>query len=305
MPQMRGMGIDMINTKELEKIRKAGGKKRRGHWIYIVAYAVLAVILLMAFFPGLFTGYDPISQDMTALLQPPSLQHYFGTDNFGRDVFSRVVYSARLDLEIGFFAMLVPAVIGTTLGIIAGYYGGKVDAVIMRILDIFIAFPTMVLAIAIVAILGSGVRNLFIAIWLVGWREYTRLVRSDVLVIRNSEYVEAAKTLGYSNIRIMFRHILPNVAGTVLVYAVSDIMMCMLMGASMSFLGLGVPTPVPEWGAILSEGRNYMMTAWWMVAFPGIFLAITGVSISLTGQSLQERITRRKGVRMVPKRRQL
>ena len=223
---------------------------------------------------------------MTALLQPPSAAHYFGTDNFGRDVFARVVYGARLDLEIGFFAMLIPAVFGTAVGIAAGYFGGKVDAVIMRILDVFIAFPMMVLAIAIVAILGSGVKNLFLAIWLVGWREYTRLVRSDVLVIRSSEYVEAAKSLGYSDLRIMFRHIFPNVASTVLVYAVSDIMMCMLMGASMSFLGLGVPTPTPEWGAIISEGKNYMMTAWWIVTFPGIMLALTGISISVAGQKL-------------------
>lgn len=250
------------------------------------ACAVLMIVFLMAVVPQLFTSYDPLEQDMTALLQAPSAAHLFGTDNFGRDVFSRVVYGARLDLEIGFFAMLVPAVFGTAVGITAGYFGGKVDAVIMRILDVFVAFPTMVLAIAIVAILGSGVRNLFLAIWLVGWREYTRLVRSDVLVIRSSEYVEAAKSLGYSDLRIMFRHIFPNVARTVLVYAVSDIMMCMLMGASMSFLGLGVPTPTPEWGAIISEGKNYMMTAWWIVAFPGIMLAVTGISISAVGRRL-------------------
>lgn len=261
-------------------------RKHSGSPFRFAAYAVLILVLLMAAVPWLFTGYDPLTQDMTALLQPPSAAHYFGTDNFGRDVFARVVYGARLDLEIGFFAMLIPAVFGTAVGIAAGYFGGKVDAVIMRILDVFIAFPTMVLAIAIVAILGSGVKNLFLAIWLVGWREYTRLVRSDVLVIRSSEYVEAAKSLGYSDLRIMFRHIFPNVASTVLVYAVSDIMMCMLMGASMSFLGLGVPTPTPEWGAIISEGKNYMMTAWWIVTFPGIMLALTGISISVAGQKL-------------------
>lgn len=264
-------------------------KKKKQNVFFYMACAVLAVVLLMAVFPGLFTRYDPVQQDMTALLQPPSAAHLFGTDNFGRDVFARVVYSARLDLEIGFFAMLIPAVFGTMIGIIAGYYGGKVDAVIMRILDVFVAFPTMVLAIAIVAILGSGVRNLFLAIWLVGWREYTRLVRSDVLVLRSSEYIEAARALGYSDARIMFRHILPNIASTVLVYAVSDIMMCMLMGASMSFLGLGVPTPTPEWGAIISEGKNYMMSAWWIVTFPGIMLAFTGVSISVAGQALSHR----------------
>lgn len=273
-----------MESKLMEKNMKR--RKHSGSPFRFAAYAVLILVLLMAAVPQLFTGYDPLTQDMTALLQPPSAAHYFGTDNFGRDVFARVVYGARLDLEIGFFAMLIPAVFGTAVGIAAGYFGGKVDAVIMRILDVFIAFPTMVLAIAIVAILGSGVKNLFLAIWLVGWREYTRLVRSDVLVIRSSEYVEAAKSLGCSDLRIMFRHIFPNVASTVLVYAVSDIMMCMLMGASMSFLGLGVPTPTPEWGAIISEGKNYMMTAWWIVTFPGIMLALTGISISVAGQKL-------------------
>ena len=273
-----------MESKLMEKNMKR--RKNSGSPFRFAAYAVLILVLLMAVVPQLFTGYDPLTQDMTALLQPPSAAHFFGTDNFGRDVFARVVYGARLDLEIGFFAMLIPAVFGTAVGIAAGYFGGKVDVVIMRILDVFIAFPTMVLAIAIVAILGSGVKNLFLAIWLVGWREYTRLVRSDVLVIRSSEYVEAAKSLGYSDLRIMFRHIFPNVASTVLVYAVSDIMMCMLMGASMSFLGLGVPTPTPEWGAIISEGKNYMMTAWWIVTFPGIMLALTGISISVAGQKL-------------------
>ena len=273
-----------MESKLMEKNMKR--RKNSGSPFRFAAYAVLILVLLMAVVPQLFTGYDPLTQDMTALLQPPSAAHFFGTDNFGRDVFARVVYGARLDLEIGFFAMLIPAVFGTAVGIAAGYFGGKVDAVIMRILDVFITFPTMVLAIAIVAILGSGVKNLFLAIWLVGWREYTRLVRSDVLVIRSSEYVEAAKSLGYSDLRIMFRHIFPNVASTVLVYAVSDIMMCMLMGASMSFLGLGVPTPTPEWGAIISEGKNYMMTAWWIVTFPGIMLALTGISISVAGQKL-------------------
>lgn len=176
------------------------------------------------------------------------------------------------------------------IGLFSGYFGGKIDALIMRILDIFTAFPLMVLVIAIVAILGSGVKNLFIAIWLVGWREYAKLVRSEVLVVKNSEYVSAAKTLGYSNRRVIFRHILPNVVNSAFVYAISDIMLCMLMGASLSFLGLGVPTPTPEWGAIISEGKSFIMTAWWIAAFPGIMLALTGISISLVGEGVSRRL---------------
>ncbi|MCD7841189.1 MAG: ABC transporter permease [Lachnospiraceae bacterium] len=261
-------------------------KRKKFSIAFWIASAFLALIVLMAVVPGLFTPYDPIGQDMTALMQKPSSAHWFGTDNLGRDIFSRVVYSARLDLEIGIFAMLVPAVVGTMVGLLSGYYGGKVDAIIMRILDIFTAFPLMVLVIAIVAILGSGIKNLFIAIWLVGWREYAKLVRGETLVAKNSEYVAAARTLGFSNARIMLRHVLPNVINGAFVYAISDIMLCMLMGASLSFLGLGVPAPTPEWGAIIADGKLFITTAPWIVVFPGIMLALTGISISIIGEQV-------------------
>lgn len=277
-------GMDIIMKK----------RKRKYSVAFWFATIFLVLVIIMAVFPSLFTNYDPIEQNMTALLQKPSAQHWFGTDNLGRDVFSRVVYSARLDLQIGIFAMLIPAIIGTLVGLLSGYYGGKVDAVIMRILDIFTAFPLMVLVIAIVAILGSGIKNLFIAIWLVGWREYAKLVRSEVLVAKNSEYVAAAKTLGYSNKRVMFRHVLPNVINSAFIYAISDIMLCMLMGASLSFLGLGVPTPTPEWGAIISEGKSFITTCWWIAAFPGIMLALTGISISLVGEEVSKRFQKSK-----------
>lgn len=257
---------------------------------FYIAVVLLGIVILMALFPGMFTGYDPIEQNMTALLQKPSSEHWFGTDNLGRDVFSRVVYGARVDLLIGIFAMLVPAITGTLIGLFSGYYGGRIDAAIMRILDLFTAFPLMVMVIAIVAILGSGIKNLFIAIWLVGWREYAKLVRSEVLSAKNSEYIAAAKTLGYSDGRIMFRHVLPNVVNSAFVYGISDIMLCMLMGASLSFLGLGVPTPIPEWGAIISEGKNFITTCWWITTFPGIMLALTGISISRVGEEVSGKL---------------
>jgi peptide/nickel transport system permease protein len=260
----------------------------------IVGGLILCLVLLAAFFPGQFTRLDPTAQDMMALMQPPSAAHPFGTDNYGRDVFARVIYGTRVDLEIGFLAMIVPFLVGSTIGLIAGYCGGWVDAVFMRVLDVFTAFPFIILVIAIVTIMGSGVSNLYIAIWLVGWREYARLVRSEVLVEKNSEYVQAARNLGYSHLRIMFRHILPNVLSSAVVYGVSDIMMCMLMGASMSFLGLGVQPPIPEWGAIISEGRTFMNYAWWISTFPGIALAITGTGLSLLGAGISS-IIRRDG----------
>lgn len=257
---------------------------------FYIGAAVLVVILLMTFLPWLFTKQDPYFQDMNALLQAPSAEHWFGTDDLGRDVFARVVYGTRIDMAIGIFAMLVPAVVGTLIGLCAGYYGKKVDAVLMRILDVITAFPFIILVIAIVAIIGPGIRNMFIAIWCVGWKDYAKLVRSEVLSEKNMEYVSAAKTLGYSNFRIMLRHILPNVIDGALVYAISDIMMCMMVGASLSFLGLGVSAPTPEWGAMITGGRPFLSSAWWISVLPGIVLAVTGVAISFVGKGASEKI---------------
>lgn len=257
----------------------------------IIGGILFAVMFLMAIWPSLFTSYDPYELDLMNCLQPPSRAHWFGTDNYGRDVFARVVYGARVDLTIGFVAMIVPFIIGSFIGLVAGYYGKWVDAVIMRIQDIMTAFPFTILVIAIVTILGSNISNLYIAIWLVGWRDYTKLVRSETLIEKNSEYVQAARSLGYSNLRIMFRHILPNTINSAVVYAVSDIMVCMLVGASLSFLGLGVQPPTPEWGAIISEGRPYILQAWWMCALPGLALAVTGTSLSLLGEGISHILT--------------
>lgn len=263
-------------------------KKKKISISFLAGGVVLLIILGMAAIPQAFTSQSPISQDMSALLQAPSAAHWFGTDELGRDIFARVVYGTRIDLAIGVFAMLVPAIIGTLLGLVAAYYGKLVDACLMRVLDVMTAFPFIILVIAIVAIMGSGIRNMFIAIWLVGWKDYAKLVRSEVLSEKNIEYVSAAKTLGYSNLRIMLRHILPNVIDGAFVYAISDIMMCMLVGASLSFLGLGVSAPTPEWGAIISGGRTFITRAWWISVFPGIVLAVTGVAISLVGKGTSE-----------------
>ena len=190
--------------------------------------------------------------------------------------------------------MIITFFVGTALVIISGYYGGKVDAFLMRVLDIFMAFPYMVLAIAIVAITGAGIKALFISMWLVGWKEYTRLVRSEVLVVKNSEYVEAAKVLGYNDLRIIVRSIIPNVLSSAIVYGASDIVMCMMSGAAMSYLGLGVQSPTPEWGAIISGGKAFLSIAWWITIFPGIFLVVTGLGFSLIGDGLSDKL-RQKG----------
>lgn len=273
------------------RLKKSRRLKNAKPVALILGGVLFAVILLMALFPRLFTSQDPYALDLNNLLQPPSREHLFGTDNYGRDLFTRVVYGAHVDLTIGFLAMIVPFFVGSFIGLLAGYYGKWVDAVLMRIQDIMTAFPFIILVIAIVTILGANVSNLYIAIWLVGWRDYTKLVRSEVLVEKNSEYVQAARSLGFSNGRIMLRHILPNTINSAVVYAVSDVMLCMLLGASLSFLGLGVQPPTPEWGAIISEGRPYILNAWWICALPGLALAVTGTSLSLLGEGLSRILT--------------
>ena len=255
---------------------------------------IVAIVLFFALFPNLITAYNPLSQNSDAILVAPSLKHLFGTDNFGRDIFARVVYGTRIDLTIGVLATIVPFMTGSIIGLIAGYYGGWIDSLLMRILDIFMAFPFIVLVIAIVAILGPGINNLFVAIWLVGWKDYARLVRSEVMVAKNAEYVQAAKILGFRDIRILLRHILPNVFSVAIVFAAADVVMCMLSGASLSFLGLGVQPPTPEWGAIIAEGRAYLSQSWWICTFPGIALVIAGTGFSLLGDGLSD-LLRTKG----------
>ncbi len=254
----------------------------------LIGSIIVLFLVVLAIVPSLFTSYDPIALDPTAILEPPSARHIMGTDEYGRDIWSRIVYGTRLDLLIGVGAMIVPMIMGTAIGLLSGYYGGKLDSLLMRILDVFMAFPYYVLAIGIVAILGAGTKNLFIAMWLVGWKEYTRLIRSEVMVVKNMEYIQAAKSLGYSDGKILFRHILPNVVSNSIVYGASDIVMCILAGASMSFLGLGVQLPTPEWGAIISGGRAYLSTAWWITVFPGVLLIISGLGFSLIGDGLSD-----------------
>lgn len=259
-----------------------------------IGVLLVSIMVIFALFPQYIATHDPNELNFQIILNGPSTEHYFGTDNYGRDIFSRVIYATRIDLTIGVLATLVPFITGSILGLLAGYYGKIVDNILMRILDIIMAFPYMVLVIAIIAILGPGINNLYIAIWIVGWKYYARLVRSEVLVIKNKEFIQAAKVLGYSNARIILRHILPNILTSSIVFAAADVVMCMLSAASLSFLGLGVQPPTPEWGAIISDGRAYISSAWWIAFFPGLFLVIAGAGFSLIGDGLSD-ILRTKG----------
>lgn len=280
------------------RVEQARKKHRLPAWAvtptFILGIIIVVAALVMAIFPEQIAPYDPTVVDITVRTKVPSAEHIFGTDNYGRDVFSRVVWGTRIDLSIGFFGVLVPMIIGGIIGLLAAWYGGWLDSLLMRISEIMMAFPFTILVIAIITILGTGTINLYIALWLVGWMSYARLVRAEVLKLKKAEFIEAARVAGFSDARILLRHILPNVISSSIVFAASDMVMCMLTGASMSFLGLGVQPPTPEWGAILNEGRTYISYASWMTFFPGLVLATTGVGLSLLGDSMTD-ILRRKG----------
>ena len=252
--------------------------------------AILGTILGMAIFAPLITPYDPIAHDYAAALQPPGPDHLFGTDNFGRDVFTRTLYAARIDLQIGFFCVVFAWLLGTSLGLLAGFLGGPTDSLIMRLVDTVVAFPFLVLQIGIVAMLGPSVRNMYIGLTLVGWTAYTRLIRGEILVVRKLEYMDAAKALGFTPARQVLRHALPNVVTPTVTFAMSDIVLCILSATALSFLGLGVQPPDAEWGQMITEGKIFIFNAWWLVTFPGLAIVLTGIGLSLLGDGLADRL---------------
>ncbi len=251
---------------------------------------IVAIWFLLAAFAPLIAPFDPDAQNLQATLQSPSWAYPFGTDNFGRDILSRVIYGTRVDLQLGIMGVLWPFLLGTFLGSIAGYFGGLVDTLLMRLLDITLAFPFLVLMIAIISVLGPGLSSFYIAITLVGWVSYARLVRAQVLVLKSSEFVLAARSLGYGHARIMFRHILPNALVPSIVFSMSDVVLVILAGAAISYLGLGIQPPTAEWGVMIAEGQNFMTTAWWITAFPGCAIVLLAFGFSLLADGMGEKL---------------
>lgn len=245
---------------------------------------------LIALFADVIAPYDPDAHNLQEFLQSPNWAHPLGTDNFGRDVLSRVIHGTRVDLEMGIMGVVWPFFLGTMLGAVSGYFGGAVDILIMRLLDITLAFPFLVLMIAIMAALGPGLTSFYIAITLVGWVSYARLVRAQVLVLNSSEFILAARNLGYGHLRIMFRHMLPNALVPSIVFSMSDVVLVILAGSSISYLGLGVQPPTAEWGVMISEGQNFMTTAWWITAFPGCAIVLLALGFSLLADGLGEKL---------------
>jgi peptide/nickel transport system permease protein len=258
-----------------------------------VGSAIMMAIALIGIFAPWIAPYDPFAQDFEAVLVPPELNHLFGTDNLGRDIFSRVIYGARVDLTIGVITTYVPMTYGVVLGAFCGYIGGKFDMIVMRILDVAMAFPFLVLIIVILAILGPGVQNIYISVFLVAWTMYARLARAEMLVERGKDYVLAAQVLGYPRSHIVFRHALPNVMNSSIVFSMSDFVLNILLVSGLSFLGLGIQPPIPEWGSMIAEGKEFMLQAWWVCTLPGLAIVITGTALSLIGDGLAKRLGER------------
>ncbi|WP_297597147.1 nickel transporter permease [uncultured Cetobacterium sp.] len=256
----------------------------------IFGLGILVVIILLAVFADQIANYDQvvIKQNLKFRLKPPSAQHWLGTDEFGRDIFARLIHGARVSLKVGVLAVGIAVVIGGFLGAIAGYYGGKLDNIIMRIMDIFLAVPSILLAIAIVSALGPNLVNLMVAISISSIPRYARIVRASVLSIRDQEFVEAAKAIGASDARIILRHIIPNSLAPVIVQGTLGVAGAILSTAGLSFIGLGIQPPAPEWGSMLSGGRQYLRYAWWVTTFPGVSIMITILSLNLLGDGLRD-----------------
>jgi peptide/nickel transport system permease protein len=253
-----------------------------------VGAAIVLVYVLIAVFAPLLAPYDPLAQDPLNALASPSRAHLLGTDELGRDVFSRLIFAARVDLLVGFLGALLPAIVGTVLGAIAAYRGGWRDALVMRTADVVQAFPTYILIIALVFALGQGMSSILVAFTIIAWVAYARLVRSEILRVRGLDYVEAARAAGLPSRRILWLHIFPNAASQTIVYLPSDIVIATLGLAALSFLGLGIRPPTPEWGAMIAAGQPYIRDQWWLSTVPGLVVVGFGLGLSLIGEGIED-----------------
>ena len=276
-------------TKKRSQLTEIWGRLKRNK-MAMLGLAILLVLVFLAVTAPVLFDYDTkvVAQDMSIRLQGPSAAHWFGTDEFGRDIFARMVYGARVSLVVGIISVSVSLIIGGTLGAFAGFYGGVVDAVIMRIMDVFLAVPSILLSMTIVAALGTDLVYVMIAIGISGVPNYARIVRAAVMGVKDQEFVEAARAIGASNATIIFREIIPNCLAPIIVQSSLSVASAILSTASLSFIGLGVQPPDPEWGAMLSGGRQYMRDALHLTLFPGLAIIITVLALNLLGDGLRD-----------------
>jgi len=255
---------------------------------FYIGTGLVVFVFLLAWAGAWLSPHDPLEQNLRNGLQPPSAEHLLGTDQFGRDVLTRILFGMRIDLQIGILATAYTMVIGVAVGAITGFFGGWVDSIFMRFLDMLIAFPRLVLTIAVIAMLGQGIINMYIAIGIVGWIAYARLLRGEVLVAKETEYALAARTIGAKNGRIIWRHLMPNVITPCIVFAMSDVILNILYVASLGFLGLGIQPPHPEVGTMIADGRKLILTHPNLTTFPGLAVVLIGIAFSVLGDGLAD-----------------
>lgn len=272
--------------------RRTAGSRSLKPWYLngslVAGIVIVGLLVVVALLAPVLSPYDPIKQDLVNALASPSSTHLLGTDKFGRDVLSRLLWGARVDLRVGFLAVLIPFVIGTVVGGVAGYFGGWLDTVLMRIVDVFFAFPFYVMVIVLVFVLGSGEASIYIAIAAVSWVSYAKIVRGEVLVAKEQDYVLAARLGGLSHARILMRHIGPNVLSQAIIYAMSDIVMDIMAIVTLGYLGLGIAPPTAEWGSIISDGREFITTQWQQATIPGLAVVVTSLGLSWLGDGISD-----------------
>jgi peptide/nickel transport system permease protein len=296
MMTMTGERGSVLSEKNLASLARESKSSR--HWLIwrqlrrqraaLVGGTILALLVLSSVFANILAPFDPTDQIPQASLHSPSRQFLLGTDVFGRDIFSRILYGGRISLRIGLISVIIAASFGIVLGLIAGYFGNWIDGLIMRLMDMLLALPGLLLALVIVAVLGPSITNVMLAVGASIVPVFTRVVRGSVLAAREQPYVEAALVAGCPVGLILRRHILPNIVAPVIVLATLNIGLAIIIGASLSYLGVGVQPPTPEWGAMLSDGRDYLRGQWWIATFPGLAIFVTVLSMNLLGDGLRE-----------------
>ncbi len=285
------MADEFILRQSIRKSRsvwKIAWKRLVKNRLALVGLSIVLIIIFIAIFANYIAPYDPLKVDLSKYLLPPSRDHLLGTDEFGRDILSRIIFGARVSLQIGFFAQVISISLGTVLGLLAGFYGGWVDDLIMRIVEILFAFPFLLFVIAVVAVFGPGIQNLYLAVALIGWAGVSRIVRGQVLSLRERDFVVSARAVGAGTWRILFKHILPNALSPIIIEATLGMGGMIMLEAGLSFLGLGVQAPTPSWGSMVQAGLAYMRSAWWYPVFPGIVIMIVVFGFNLLGDGLRD-----------------
>jgi len=288
--EMQEAASPLERRQDLRRVLRELAKNRAA----LLGLAILMVVTAAAIFAPVISPADPLIQEVSVRLKPPTLEggdgraHLLGTDHLGRDILSRLIFGARISLVIGISAVALAGTLGTLLGLVAGYRGGRTDDICMRVTDTMLAMPFILLALAVIAVLGSSLRNIIFVLGITSWVSYARVVRAEVLTLRTREFVSAAQALGGRGARIIFRHLLPNVLTPVIVIATLEVARMIILESALSFLGLGVQPPTPTWGGMLADGRAYLSTAWWLATFPGLCIMLSVLGINLLGDWLRD-----------------